>query len=85
MINFSNKHTLAYVDEKSHIIGEIFVDTASELPSPDGIEGYELVQGSVAYVIKSGELYVLSSDGTWYSSDGEPAVVESDNIQTENL
>lgn len=69
MTRLSNSQVIAYVNEISHIIGEIFVDDMTELPSPDGMEGYELVQGSVAYVIKSGELYVLGGDGTWYSTD----------------
>lgn len=74
MTNISNKHTIAYVNEVSHIIGEIFVDTTGELPKPSDIGGYELVQGSIAYVIQSGELYVMGSDGNWYNSaDGTVA------------
>lgn len=55
--------------EKSRIIADIFVDDVSELPAPDALEDYELSQGSIAYVIKSGELYVMSNDGEWYNSD----------------
>lgn len=67
----SNQHVIAYRNGISHIIGEIFIDDVSELPTPDGIDGYELVQGSVAYVIKSGEIYVMSGDGKWYDSNGK--------------
>ena len=63
MTRLNNSHVIAYVNEISHIIGEIFVDDVSALPAPDGIDGYELIQGSVAYVIKSGDLYVMGSDG----------------------
>lgn len=71
MTRLNNPHVIAYVNEVSHIIGEIFVDDISELPSPTGIDGYELVQGSVAYVIHSGELYVMDGDGKWFRSDGQ--------------
>lgn len=71
MTRLSNSQVIAYVNEKSHIIGEIFVDEVSELPTADGIDGYELVQGSVAYVIKSGEIYVMGGDGKWYDSNGK--------------
>ncbi|MDE5558349.1 MAG: hypothetical protein K2J32_11805 [Ruminococcus sp.] len=71
MTRLNNSHVIAYVNEISHIIGEIFVDDVSELPAPDGIDGYKLVQGSVAYVVHSGELYIMDSDGKWFSSDGE--------------
>lgn len=73
MLKLSSLHVIAYVNEKSHIIGEIFIDDVSELPTSDGIDGYELVQGSVAYVIKSGEIYVMSGDGKWYDSNGKEA------------
>lgn len=55
---------------KSRVIAEIFVDDVSELSAPTEIDSYELVQGSVAYIIHSGELYIMDSDGKWYSSDG---------------
>ncbi len=54
----------------SEIIAEIVVDTADELPGTDEIPGKVLHQGSIAYVIKSGEIYVLAGDGKWYSSEG---------------
>ena len=70
MAILNNFHMIAYVNEISHIIGEIFVDDVSELPAPDGIDGYKLVQGSVAYVIHLGELYIMDSDGKWYNTVG---------------
>lgn len=70
MTTFKNLHMIAYVNEISHIIGEIFVDDLSELPTPTGIDGYELIQGSVAYVIKSGEIYIMGGDGKWYDTAG---------------
>ena len=69
MTRMTKSQVIAYVNEISHIIGEIFVDTIGELPEPSGIDGYELVQGSIAYIVQSGELYVMGSDGKWYSSE----------------
>lgn len=57
--------------QKRRIIAEIYVDDVSELPAKNGIDGCELCQGSVAYVIRSGELYVMDNIGEWYSSSGE--------------
>lgn len=56
--------------QKSRVIAEIYVDTVSELPAYDYNEDFDLVQGSVAYVVQSGELYVMSSDGKWYDTTG---------------
>ena len=71
MTILSNFHVIAYANGISHIIGEIFVDDVSELPAPDGIDGYKLVQSSVAYAIKSGEFFIMSSDGIWHTTNGE--------------
>ncbi len=73
MTRLSNAHVTACVNETSHIIGEIFVDDVTELPTVDGIEGYTLVQGSVAYIVHSGELYVMDGNGNWYDSTGKGA------------
>lgn len=66
MVNVTKKILIS----GNRIIGRIFVDDVTELPSSDGIDSYELIQGSVAYVIKSGELYVMGSDGKWYDTTG---------------
>ena len=50
----------------------------SELPTADGIEGYTLAQGSIAYVIQSGGMYVLDSTGSWYSTSGAANVATTD-------
>lgn len=53
-------------ENRSRIVAEIFVDEVSELPETDGIDGYTLCMGSIAYVIATGELYVLGGDGKWH-------------------
>ncbi len=59
------------VDDRSLVTVELFADAVSDLPETKGIDGYTLCIGSIAYVITTGELYVLSSDGQWYSSGGQ--------------
>lgn len=59
--------------ERSDAIAEIFVDDEAELPAIDGIEGCILHMSSIAYVIKTGALYVLGSDGKWYASQSSSA------------
>lgn len=56
--------------EKSRAIAEIYIDDAAELPAYDSNKDFDLVQGSVAYTVKSGELYVMGSDGKWYDTSG---------------
>lgn len=67
MINIIDKKFVS----GNKIIAEILADEMSEISGLNSVEGYELFQGSTAYVIKSGELLVMDSDGLWYSSDGE--------------
>ncbi|MDE6666528.1 MAG: hypothetical protein K2K14_10170 [Ruminococcus sp.] len=74
MISIRKQSFISFTEErKSRITAEIFVDDVSELPEQDGIDGYELAQSSVAYVIKSGEIYILGGDGKWYDIDGKQA------------
>lgn len=59
--------------QKSRVIAEIYVDTVSELPAYNSNPDFDIVQGSIAYVIKSGEFYVMGSDGQWYDDSGAVA------------
>ena len=49
----------------SLVRAELCCDTAADLPAYDGISGYELAQGSIAWDISTGDFYGLQSDGTW--------------------
>ncbi|MDE6500812.1 MAG: pyocin knob domain-containing protein [Ruminococcus sp.] len=88
MIRLKNTLVVAYANDISHIIGEIFVDEMTELPDKDGIDGYELVQGSIARVIHSGESYVMDSNGIWYNADGNSGNTgnagDSENVDLSN-
>lgn len=61
------------VDDRSRVAAELFADEVSDLPETEGIDGYTLSIGSIAYVITTGELYVLGSDGQWYANQSSSA------------
>lgn len=44
---------------------ELDCDTTSDLPTEDIIEGEEMAQGSIAWIVKDGVFYGYSSDGEW--------------------
>lgn len=74
MVSIKNKKYIRYglkKGDRSIVEAELWVDSVSELPTADGIEGYTLAQGSIAYVIQSGVGYVLDSTGTWHKSGGD--------------
>lgn len=55
-------------------VAEIFADDLSDISELETIEGRKLSQGSTAYIIKSGDIYVMGSDGVWHNSEsGENA------------
>ncbi|MDE6788941.1 MAG: hypothetical protein K2J47_06430 [Ruminococcus sp.] len=58
--------------QKSRVIAEIYVDTPSELPAYNSNPDFDIVQGSIAYAVKSGKIYVMGSDGQWYDDLGIP-------------
>lgn len=81
MITVKSKNFLEYAsrrNERSKVEAELWVDSAAELPVIDGIEGYTLAQGSIAYVIRSGEIYVMDSTGSWYNKDGAANVATTE-------
>ncbi len=59
-------------DGNQHIIAELMIDSASELPSQE-YAGYVLDMGSIAWDISTGDFYALTSEGTWYKQDGSGA------------
>ena len=71
MVSIKNKKYIRYgfsKGDRSIVEAELWVDSVSELPTADGIEGYTLAQGSIAYAIQSGEMYVMDSTGSWYKA-----------------
>lgn len=67
---FNSKH-LRWEDDNTTSVDyfEFFMDDATDLPSSQdyyiGVEKYKIAQGSLAYDISTGGMYMLKSDGTW--------------------
>lgn len=68
---FNSKH-LRWEDDNTTSVDyfEFFMDSATDdLPSSQdyyiGVEKYKIAQGSLAYDISTGDMYMLKSDGTW--------------------
>lgn len=70
MINIRKTVFTAFTENnRSRVIAEIYVDSPDELPGKDSVDGLEFVQSSIAYVISTGEIYVLGNNGKWYNSN----------------
>lgn len=77
MIEIRSERFIRFKDTESGIISvvkaELDCDTAADLPAADGIGGRELLMGSIAWDISTGDFYALNSEGTWYKQDGSGA------------
>lgn len=77
MIEIRSERFIRFKGTESGIISvvkaELDCDTAADLPAADGIGGRELLMGSIAWDISTGDFYALSSEGTWYKQDGSGA------------
>ena len=80
MLTIKKNNFIGFVENKEKIDAEIFIDEESELPAQQ-YDRYIFSHGSLAYVIKTGGLYVMGSDGIWYNSeDGTSASTDSEEI-----
>lgn len=70
-------------DGNQHIIAELMIDSASELPSQE-YAGYVLDMGSIAWDISTGDFYALNSEGTWYKQDGSGAYTPDEESSESN-
>lgn len=66
----------------SVIRAEIFCDTAADLPAYDAVSGTELYMGSIAYVIATGDMYVMNSSHEWKNSNGEASSAKSMSLSS---
>ena len=69
----------------SVIRAEIFCDTAADLPAYDAVSGTELYMGSIAYVIATGDIYVMNSSHEWKNSKGEASSAKSMSLSSPSL
>ena len=73
MMTIRNTRWLEYKNGENFVRYELDVDTAAELPETVE-EGSVIAQGSIAWVISTGEFYGMTSEGEWVNqtvtSDG---------------
>lgn len=79
-----NRKFLNFNGEASVERMEICVDTASDLPSADGITGCKIAQGSIAWDVSTGDFYGLKSDGTWVNQSGGANAVQTLELTAED-
>ena len=87
MISIKKNNFISFVGSKEKIDAEIVVDEVSELPKQQ-YDRYILAQGSLAYVVTSGEVYVMGGDGVWHNAENSENADLSDyynKSQIDNL
>lgn len=58
-------------NEKINVVrAEMVCDSVEDLPAADDISGCILDMGSIAYIIATGDIYVINSSGEWNNSNG---------------
>jgi len=83
MIEIRSERFIRFKDTESGKISvvkaELDCDTAADLPAADGISGRELLMGSIAWDISTGDFYALNSEGKWYKQDGSGAYTPAES------
>lgn len=75
---------LRYENELSVERMEICADTASDLPSADGITGCKIAQGSIAWDVSTGDFYGMTSTGDWINQSGDANTVQTLELTAED-
>lgn len=68
MVSVRNKKVVKYREEENKIplmLYEFNCDTASDLPQSEYYEETEIAQGSIAWIIGTGEFYGYNSSKEW--------------------
>ena len=84
MITVRESKFIKFENGVSVEIIELDIGSASELPTPDFIDGKYLYQGSIAHDVSTGDFYCIDSEGTWYNQDGSGAYVPDEEEDEED-
>ncbi len=79
-----NRKFLNFNGEASVERMEICVDTASDLPSADGITGCKIAQGSIAWDVSTGDFYGMTSTGEWVNQSGNANTAQTLELTAED-
>ena len=75
MLSIYNTKHITWSGTTSINYYELFADTTSDIPSDLYIFSspekgqYKISQGSLCYVIATGDMYMVNSEGTWINQD----------------
>lgn len=73
MITIDDKKILSYpvrIGDRGLAKYTLKVDDVSDLPEYNALPNYDIANGSTAYVIHEGKMYVFDSENKWYGTDG---------------
>ena len=65
MLTILKEKFRSFDGERSLVIAELAVDTKTELPTSEGVEGSVISHGTIAWEISTGDLYGFGGDGKW--------------------
>lgn len=75
-----------YFDGSNSVVRiKIHMDTADELPTATEFSGKKLAMGSIAWVISTGDIYALDSNGNWQKQAISGGSVNIDSITNAEL
>lgn len=73
MISYKSSPDIEYDGTENCARMQLFADTSTELTGVTHFDGIRLVQGSAAYVISSGEKWMLDGSGSWIQQPSDNA------------
>ena len=65
MLTILKEKFMSFNGERSLVIAELAVDSKTELPAENGVEGRVISHGTIAWEISTGDIYGFGSDGKW--------------------
>ena len=65
MLTILKEKFMSFNGDRSLVIAELAVDTKTELPAENGVDGRLISQGTIAWEISIGDLYGFGGDGKW--------------------
>ncbi len=86
MIIFLSEHStqIGYSNGKAVYIAQLMCDNKNDLRNADEVDERIIAPGSIAYLIQSGEMCLLSGDTYWYTTDGDKVEFPVENISEES-
>ena len=78
----SESELIGYDNGKGIYVAQLMCDNEDDLPNAGEVNGKIVSTGSIAYLIQTGTMCLLSSDGNWYDTNGTIVASISNSEQT---